>query len=158
MKYFTFNEFIESETAKQKQIDNTPEQWQLDNAEEFVNNLLDHLREDWGIYCNLCNLGTGALRISSGIRCEELNKAVGGSKTSAHYRGYAADLIPYNGNLKEFKRFCIEWLKEKDFDQFISEDEDENKIPRWIHLGYKNSSGQFRKAFMYMKNNKYYYL
>jgi putative chitinase len=158
MKYFTFNEFIESETADKLGINNTPDQWQLDNIEELVNDLLDHLREDWGIYCKLCNLGSGALRVSSGVRCHELNKAVGGSKTSAHYRGYAADLVPYNGNLKEFKRFCMEWLKEKNFDQFISEDEDSNGTPRWIHIGYKNSAGRFRKAFMYMKNDKYYNL
>ena len=49
-------------------------------------------------------------------------------------------------------------LKDKAFDQFISEDEDHNNIPRWIHIGYKNGSGKQRQQFLYMKNGKYYTL
>ena len=157
MKYFTIKEFIDSDKAKELNIDNTPDQWQVDNATEFINNLLDYLREDWGKYCEMFNLGNPALRVTSGIRCKELNEAVGGSPSSAHYRGYAADLVPYNGNLSEFKTFCMKWLKTRNFDQFISEDENDNGVPIWIHIGYKNSSDQFRKQFKYMKNNHYYF-
>ena len=155
MKYFTLQEFIESATAKKLGIDNTPTEEQKNNVIEFVENLLDPLREAWGNYCKENNLGTGALKISSGIRCKALNEAVGGSKTSAHYRGYAADIVPYNGKLKDFKDFCISFLKDKQFDQFISEDE-HNGIPDWIHIGYKNNLNKQRKQFMYMINNKYY--
>jgi putative chitinase len=99
------------------------------------------------------------LRISSGIRSKKLNAAVGGSKTSAHYLGYAADIVPCNGNLRHFKKFCISWLMDKDFDQFISEDEEwNNRTPRWIHIGYKNSAGKQRRNFLYMIDNKYYTL
>ena len=160
MKYFTIEEFTRSDKASQLGIDNTPNQSQIDNVNELVVNLLDPLREAWGNHCKRYNLGTGTIRISSGIRSQALNEAVGGSKTSAHYLGYAADLVPYNKNLKEFKEFVWRWLVEsgEDFDQFISEDENPSGIPAWIHLGYKNSAGKQRRQYMYMKNGKYYYL
>lgn len=158
MKYFTLNEFVRSETAIRMGINNTPAQWQIDNVNELVDNLLDDLRADWEIYCKHHGLGSPAIRVSSGIRSEALNQAVGGSKTSAHYTGHAADLVPYNGRLDHFKKFCYNWLQDKEFDQMISEDEDKNGVPGWIHIGYKNRSGQQRKQFLTMKNNKYYLL
>lgn len=158
MKYFTLNEFIKSDTAKKLGIDNTPTKTQKNHVIEFVDNLLDPLREAWEEYCNRHKLGSPALRVTSGIRSNALNKAVGGSKTSAHYLGYAADLVPYNGQLAHFKKFCVNWLFDKDFDQMISEAEDNNGIPQWIHIGYKNSAGKQREQYLYMKNGKYYYL
>jgi putative chitinase len=158
MKYFTLYEFVRSEKADKLGIDNLPNYYQIKNCNELVDNLLDPLREAWTKYCEIWHLGTPAIYVSSGIRSEELNDAVGGSKTSAHYHGWAADLIPRNGRLKEFKKFCIEWLIDKAFDQFISENEDEDNIPQWIHIGYKNGTGKQRQQFLYMKNGRYYYL
>lgn len=158
MKYFTMDEFIRSEKADELGIDNTPSEYQKNNVIELVDNLLDPLREAWAVECNKYKLGTAAIRVSSGIRSTALNEAVGGSKTSAHYHGYAADLVPCNGNLRHFKKFCVNWLFDKDFDQLISENEDSTGTPKWIHIGYKNSAGQFRKQYMYMVNGKYYSL
>lgn len=158
MKYFTLDEFTRSEKAQLLNIDNTPAQWQIDNVNELVDNLLDNLRADWAIYCRNHDLGSPAIRVSSGIRSEKLNEAVGGSKSSAHYTGHAADLVPYNGRLDHFKKFCYNWLQDKAFDQMISEDENSKGIPGWIHIGYKNRSGQQRRQFLTMKNNKYYLL
>ena len=158
MKYFTIDEFVRSDEAKKRGINNTPTASQKNNVIEMVDNLLDPLREDWDKHCKKYKLGTGAIKVSSGIRSKALNKAVGGSKTSAHCYGYAADLVPCNGNLKEFKKFCINWLFDKDFDQMISEDEDENCVPRWIHIGYKHNTGKQRQQYLYMVNNKYYTL
>ena len=151
-------EFIRSNEAKKRNIDNTPTEYQKNNVIEMVENLLDPLREAWAIECKKYKLGTPAIRVSSGIRSKALNEAVGGSKTSAHYHGWAADLVPCNGNLKQFKKFCINWLFDKDFDQIISEDEDKNHVPSWIHIGYKNGSGKQRQQYLYMINNKYYTL
>lgn len=156
MKYFTLEEFTRSETAKKYNIDNTPTQYQINNMEEMVNNLLDPLREDWGEYCKQNNLGNPALRVSSGIRSKKLNEKVGGSNTSSHYIGFAADLVPYNKKLKEFKLFCIEWLKNKEFDQMISENENSKGVPQWIHIGYKRYDGTHRKQYLKMTKNKYY--
>jgi putative chitinase len=158
MKYFTMDEFIRSDEAKRRGIDNTPSESQKNNVIEMVENLLDPLRGAWGEYCRHRNLGTGAIRVSSGIRSAALNAAVGGSKTSAHYLGYAADLVPCNGNLREFKKFCVDWLIDKDFDQFISENENAAHVPEWIHIGYKNSAGKQREQYKYMVDGKYYTL
>jgi putative chitinase len=104
------------------------------------------------------NLGNPGVRINSGVRSVALNNAVGGSKTSAHMIGSAADITPLNGKMKEFKTFCVNWLKNKTFDQFISEDENSEGVPTWIHLGYKTSNNKQRKQFLKMINNKYYVL
>jgi hypothetical protein len=157
MKYFKISEFANSATAKLYGIPNDCEEWQLRNVEEFVDNLLDPLREAWGEYCKENGLGTGALRVTSGIRSKQLNEIVGGSKTSSHYLGFAADLVPYNGKLLEFKKFCMAWLKNKSFDQFISEDE-VNGVPGWIHIGYKRYNGAQRNEYKKMINDKYYFI
>lgn len=158
MKYFTLQEFTNSSTAKKLNISNNPEQWQVNNIIELVDNLLDPLREGWSEYCSANNLGNPGIRINSGVRSVALNNAIGGSKTSAHMIGSAADITPLNGKMKEFKTFCVNWLKNKTFDQFISEDENSEGVPAWIHLGYKTSNNQQRKQFLKMINNKYYVL
>lgn len=155
MKYFKMHEFTYSATAKLYNIPNDCEQWQKDNVIEMVDNLLDPLREAWGEYCRDNDLGSGALIVTSGIRSKKLNDFVGGSKTSSHYIGSAADLVPANGKLLKFKLFCIEWLKNKSFDQFISEDEVDG-VPSWIHIGYKRYDGSKRNQFKKMINDKYY--
>ena len=156
MKHFSINEFTKSQTALAQGLANTPTPAHMKNINELVHELLDPLREAWAIYCANEHIGTPALIVTSGYRGFRLNEAVGGSQTSAHCIGYAADLVPRNGKLREFKTFCREWLKTHQFDQMISESEDANGIPRWIHLGLKNSAGKHRKQFLTMRNGKYY--
>lgn len=155
MKYFKIGDFIESDTAKDKGIDNTPEQWQIDNCEEMVEKLLDPLREAWAEECKAKGYGTPAIGVSSGIRSKALNKVVGGVETSSHYIGSAADIYPYNGHFKKFKKFCYIWLQDKEFDQMISEKESVDGTPRWIHLGYKKYDGSQRKNFLSNVGEKY---
>ena len=157
MKYFTMEEFTHSDVAKKYNINNNPNRVYKTNIIQFVDNLLDPLREAWAIYCRENNLGKAGINISSGFRSYELNQKIGGSQTSAHSYGWAADLQPSNGKLKEFKKFCMEWLKDKQFDQMISEYE-KNGIPRWIHLGYRSMRYGQRKQFVYTtpdQPNKY---
>ena len=66
---------------------------------ESVETLLDPLREAWESHCKQNGLGVASIGISSGYRCPQLNKAVGGSSTSAHCHGYAFDLMPMNGKI-----------------------------------------------------------
>lgn len=149
MKWFKISDFIESDTAKEKGIDNTPEQWQIDNCIEMVENLLDPLRDAWAEHCSAEGLGTPALKITSGIRSKALNDAIpNASKTSAHMYGYAADIVPYNGRLKKFKKFCHKWLKGQEYDQMISEQESADGTPRWIHIGYKRADGSQRMRML----------
>lgn len=155
MKYFTLQECTRSDTAAKKGIDNTPSQVHKDHIVESVDILLDPLREAWGEHCMKNNLGTAGIFVSSGYRGPALNAAVGGSKTSAHCYGYAFDLVPSNKKMTEFKHFCCDFLCGRLFDQLISEAEDRNGVPQWMHVGYKSPRGEQRKQFLSMKNNRY---
>ena len=148
-------EFTNSATARKLGLDNTPSAVHASNLEMLVAQLLDPLREAWAVKCAHEQWGTPALTVTSGYRGPALNKAVGGAATSAHCVGYAADLVPANGRLAEFKGFCRDWLKGKPFDQMISEDENAAGVPRWIHIGYKNQQGGQRRQLLSMVGGKY---
>ena len=82
MRYFSFQEFERSETATRHGIDNTAPEWARKNIARLVDDVLDPLRQAWG----------KPLVIGSGYRCQELNGLVGGSNTSHHLKGMAADI------------------------------------------------------------------
>lgn len=157
MKYFTLEELCYSDEAIKLGIDNTPSEEQKQHIIDFVETLLDDLREDWSKYCRDNDIkGKHSIIITSGVRTKKLNDAVGGSKTSAHNYGYAVDMVPANKKLKDFQEFCIKWLKSKEFDQFISEEENHLDIPKWIHLGWKRGNGDQRRQFLFSRDKKYY--
>lgn len=145
MKYFTIEELCYSDTAKTHKIDNTPTEEIIENLTEFTNEVLDKLREVWG----------SAIKVNSGFRCEELNKKVGGSKTSSHVKGYAADLVPVNGDIDGLVKCAIELSKTLNFDQIIDEYSGKK---HWLHIGYKNLKGQQRKQVKGYKDGKYYFI
>lgn len=150
-------ELTASATARAKGLDNTPTAQHRANIEMSVAQVLDPLREAWAVKCaNNPGWGSPVIRVSSGYRGFALNKAVGGSATSGHCVGFAFDLVPGNGRLADFKRFCRDWLKGRPFDQMISEDEDAAGTPRWVHIGYKNRQGGQRRQLLTMRNGKYY--
>lgn len=88
-KYFTIGELTKSSTAKQLGIKNIPGEEEKRNLEELIS-LLDVIRETYG----------SPIRVNSGFRCEKLNKVVGGSKTSQHRFGQAADIVPFDRDVK----------------------------------------------------------
>lgn len=133
-KYFTLDEFIKSSTAEKYKIDNTPDEESLKNLESLME-FLDPIRDKW------CK----PIVITSGYRCPDLNRAVGGSKTSSHCSGLACDL-KYQENLFQF---LIEYLKDKEFDQLIME---YSGSVKWIHLGI---GPKMRKQILVYKNGKY---
>lgn len=148
-------ELIASDTAKKYKISNSPDVIQESNLKDLIKELLNPFRKSWGDWCEINDLGDPRIRVSSGFRSKELNKKIGGSNTSAHSLGLAADLIPYNGRLKEFRRFTERFMKDQEFDQCIFEEVDNNGVPKWIHLGLRNGSGKQRKQFMIYKNKSY---
>lgn len=158
MKHFTMAELTRSATAQAQGLDNTPSAAHRANIEMSVAQLLDPLREAWAVKCANEQWGTPAIRVSSGYRGPALNKAVGGSATSAHCVGFAFDLVPANGRLDDFKKFCRDWLTgrpRRQFDQMISEDENAAGVPRWVHIGYKNRQGGQRRQLLTMRGGKY---
>lgn len=155
MKHFTLAEFTRSATAQDKGLDNTPSPEHRANLDCLVRELMDPLREAWAVRCANEGWGNPGIVITSGYRGFRLNKAVCGSTTSAHCVGFAADTVPANGRLKEYKNFCREFLNTRAFDQMISEQEDDRGVPAWIHIGYKNREGQQRKQLLTMRKGKF---
>ena len=147
MTYFTISEMIASDTAKAKDIDNSPTSEVRANLVALVETLLDPLREAW----------KSPIKVTSGYRCGVLNRAVGGSSTSAHLYGCAADIVPINGKIAEFKEFCRKYfdVRRHLYDQVILE---QSKGSEWVHIGLKTKDGRKRGQLMEFKNNRYTYL
>ena len=147
MTYFTINEMIASDTAKVKGIDNSPTTGVRANLVALIETLLDPLREAW----------KSPIKVTSGYRCSILNRAVGGSTTSAHLYGCAADIVPINGKIAEFKAFCRGYFGSRRhlYDQVILE---QSKGSEWVHIGLKTQDGRKRGQLMEYKNNRYTYL
>lgn len=143
MANFTIGELIQSSTANRLGIDNNPTSTVRVHLTETIT-LLESIRAEWEEYCAEHSLGTPAIRVSSGYRSPELNKAVGGVKNSAHVEGYAADLQPVNGKQDEFERFFATDFSKMGyaFDQIIIE---KSKSSRWVHVGYKRADGRQRR-------------
>lgn len=133
MKYFTFTEFERSSTATRYGIDNTMPESAKKNVVALVDNVLDPLREAWG----------KPLRVGSGYRSPELNKAVGGVAASQHMSGQAADI---NTGSREDNRKLFQLAIDLGlpFDQLIWEKGD-NTGPDWLHISYGPRNR--RKAF-----------
>lgn len=80
-----------SQTASRKGIDNSIPNAYRGNMERLCKEVLQPIREKWG----------KAIVVSSGYRCEKLNKAVGGVATSQHACGSAADIHTVENTLAE---------------------------------------------------------
>jgi hypothetical protein len=123
-KNFTLDELTASATAKQMRIINAPGVDEVCNLCALVHNVLQPLRDAMG----------ESIKIGSGYRCPQLNKAVGGVSNSQHVKGEAADLC-IDGDMKKGKRW-FEWIKSHcDFDQLIMEHN--AKGTYWVHVSYR---------------------
>ena len=144
MKYFSIKELTASVKATQLGIKNEPSKAALTNLESLVLNILDPLRAAWG----------GAIKVTSGYRSAALNKAVGGSPSSAHRYGLAADIVPADKRIGVFKAFVVKWLKDNaiNFDQYIDE---VGGGSEWVHIGIKSPSGNQRRQFLKYRNGHY---
>lgn len=78
---FRYLEFEYSETAEEWGIDNTIPEELKPRIKALVDNVLQPLRDVWGV-----------MPINSGYRCKALNKVVRGEITSQHCLGEAADV------------------------------------------------------------------
>jgi len=115
--HFSLAEMTVSETAARKGIDNTPSPAIIKNLTRTAQ-LLERVR---------VLLGSKPILVSSGYRSPALNAAVGGSKTSAHMQGLAADFIcpGFGTPLAICQRLDSLGVE---FDQLIQEG-------TWVHIG-----------------------
>lgn len=117
-KWFSLEEFIVSQTATRRGIDNTPDNRVVDELRRLVHYILDPLRD----------ITKSPITVSSGYRSPELNKAIGGSSTSQHCFGQAADInCPVIGPERLFNLIKNSKLP---FDQLI------NEYDSWVHVSY----------------------
>ena len=152
-KYFTYSELTKSSTADKLGIDNTPTDETIQNNIIELMEFLDGVREAWTVKCEKECWGTASIIVNCGYRCDALNEAVKGSKTSAHSIGAAADIEPKNQRNKEFLSFLEQYLLDNHipFDQLINEKPDKNGVPSWIHIGLKNRQGKQRRMVFAIK-------
>ena len=121
---FTLNELTQSETALRKELDNAPTQDVISALQTLAVNVLQPVREHYG----------RGVKVNSGYRSPEVNASVGGSKTSDHCKGFAADIeIPgvANADLAAYIR------DELQFTQLILEFYTPG-VPDsgWVHVSY----------------------
>lgn len=138
-QYFDISEFLKSETALKKKIENIPDSWDIIENLQDLALFLDGIRQAWG----------SGIRITSGYRSLQLNKAVGGVNGSQHCYGLAADIKPSNGKIAEFEKFLKEYLKDKAFDTVIWETS-KSSGSRWIHIQHYNRKGEQRRRMFNM--------
>lgn len=115
---FTLEELTFSQTATRKGINNVPPQY-------IINRLILTADKMEGVR-KVC--GNVPIFVSSGYRCELLNELIGGSKTSAHPKGYAIDFKVAGKSIRE----VIKLIENSDirFDQLI------NEFNRWVHISF----------------------
>lgn len=134
MKYFTIAELIKSDAAKRSKINNTPTKQEEANLIALVDNVLDPLREAYG----------KPIIVTSGFRCERLNKLVNGSKTSQHRTGQAADIRTIEDTVEENKKlFDLVQKLNLPYDQLIDEYNYD-----WVHVSY---SPRNRRQILHIK-------
>lgn len=130
--HFSLEEVTHSDTAKRLGIDNTVPLGLMDNVKRMCEKL-EEVRSLFG----------KPIKITSFYRCPELNKKVGGSKTSAHMNGLACDFTVKGIDVEDV--FSNIKASEITFDQLILES---SKTSTWIHLGVEKDGDKPRQMVM----------
>jgi zinc D-Ala-D-Ala carboxypeptidase len=143
-KNFSLEELIESNTALRRGIDNNPDADHIHNLVNLCEHILQPLRDKIG----------KPIRITSGYRSEALNEAIGGSKTSDHSHGRAADikLIIDGQNRSELLYLGILEMNVP-FKQMIWEFGDK-ETPQWVHIAFDKDNNKKECLRAYKDNGK----
>ena len=121
---FSLHELSKSETALRMGFDNTPDDEATENLRLLCEMVLQPVRDHYG----------KGVKVNSAYRSPESNAAVGGSKTSDHCKGMAADIeIPGVANA-DLAQFIMDNLN---YTQLILEFYTPG-IPDsgWVHVSY----------------------
>lgn len=124
--HFKLSEMINSNTARTKNLSNEPTSEIEANLEKLCVEALEPIRAL-----------VGPLKVNSGYRSDAVNKAVGGSTTSAHSFGLAADLNPVKGTWKDLMDKVIS--AKIPLDQIIFEH-------TWVHVGLLNPKTKAKRG------------
>jgi len=122
---FSLKELTASQTAERKNINNNPNEDQINKLKLLCEKVLQPIRDHYG----------KVVSVSSGYRSPELCEAIGSSKNSQHAKAEAADFEIYGVSNAELCKWIADNLE---FDQMILEyhklDEPNSG---WIHCSYK---------------------
>lgn len=121
--HFTLGEMLRSGIAIKHNIDNTPHDERVVEALKLLCQYpLEDLRRRFG-----------RIIVTSGYRCEQLNRFVKGAKRSQHLLGEAADIYVSGNDMA--KRYADLLEKTGHFDQLIFEPRGQ-RTTRWLHVSY----------------------
>ena len=143
---FSLAEMVKSDTALRHDMDNTPGEAEIENLKRLCEQVLQPVRE---------HFKTG-VKVNSGFRHPDVNAKVGGSKTSDHCKGQAADIeIPGIPNADLAK-----WITENlDFTQVILEFYTQG-VPDsgWVHVSHDPQNLKKQSLTAVKKDGKTVYL
>jgi hypothetical protein len=145
-KNFTLSEMTKSETALRHGMDNIPGAVEIANLTTLAGKVLQPIRDHFA----------KGVHVGSGFRHPEVNAKVGGSKTSDHCNGMAADIeIPGVPNAE-----LAEWIKDNlEYTQLILEFYTPG-IPDsgWVHVSYDPGNLKKQDMTAVKKDGKTVYL
>lgn len=136
MKHFTLSEFFRSSTAAKNDIKNEPSPDEratiVRNINLLVDNVLDPIRD----------IVNTPIIITSGYRCPQVNRLVGGVDNSQHMSGCAADfhVMGFTPSMMQGVFFCI--LNRLEYDQLIY-----YRNKNFIHVSYVDNCNR-HEAFV----------
>jgi hypothetical protein len=140
-KHITYKEATRSVTALRLGIENVPNEYELQNMELIAEKVFEPLRR----------AVNGPIKINSFFRCEELNKAIGGSSKSQHCQGRAIDIDDVYGYVSN--SYMYYYIKDNlDFDQLIWEFGTDTE-PDWVHVSYVDSDSNRKRCLLAYKEN-----
>ena len=133
-KHISYKEATRSATALRLGIENVPNEYELQNMEMVAKKVFEPLRE----------AVDAPIKINSFFRCEELNKAIGGSSKSQHCQGRAIDIDDIYGHVSN--AFMYYYIKDNlDFDQLIWEFGTDDS-PDWVHVSYVDEDSNRKRC------------
>ena len=149
-KNFSISEFLKSNVARRKGIILDPPKEHIYNMQKLCRKVLQPVRIELG----------RPIKINSGWRSKELNKAIGGAykirdgeyiATSQHCKGEAADLHYVDGKGNANNKLLFDTILDMglEFDQMINEFD-----YSWIHISYSKDNNRCQLLEAYKDNGR----
>ena len=143
---FTLAEMTKSDTALRLNLENEPDEQQLAALKTLCEKVLQPVRDHYGM----------GVKVNSGFRHPLVNAKVGGSTTSDHCKGFAADIeIPGIANAD-----LAQWIADNlEFRQLILEFYTPG-VPDsgWVHVSYNPADNKKQVLTATKQNGKTVYL